>query len=369
MPGAITFDIFFLGLKDPSVDGRARFLQTMQRLTGAPAASHEAALSQPSLALFSGIDRLTALSVVDHLEQAGVRIEIRPNSGSGSRPTPASTARVLPPASQAPGHTPGPAPGGQQVPVVAPAHAAAADVGDLFSADGLGAEDHSLFTCPACRHEQPAGLEDCQRCGLVFAKYEREKLEQERRDQRLEDAISRQNEARIEWVQRAKTFLEGHPIAEEQQAMISGWVDDDENAFLVMAADEGPLVMTSRRLLANREGKTFSLPYELISDVDLGGGFVQRKNRERLQLSFHIELPLPTGNAKSLVWFLEKESAFFKDVLMDWVFARNFTCGSCGAPDLDYRVEGRKTHTRCMHCATDHEIRFDQAVAIPIFHD
>jgi hypothetical protein len=180
--------------------------------------------------------------------------------------------------------------------------------------------------------------------------------------------LAKQTEARTEWIQRAKTFLEGHPVDEGALGLFSRSVDNDEVPFLVLSSDEGPILLTSRRVLSQREGKTASIPYELISDVDLGGGFVQRRNRERFQLSFHSELPFPGGAAKSLVWFLEKDSAFYKDVVMDWVFARSFACGSCGATDLDYRLEGSKVHTRCMHCATDHEIRLDQAVALPIFH-
>lgn len=369
MTGAITFDIFFLGLKDPSADGRARFSATMQRLTGAPAHGVEAAMSQPAQPLFSSLERETALSVVDHLEQAGVRIEIRPNTGAQAsqapQPPAAGPAQAAPPlpspADQAPPPaTPPPAPA---VPAAPAAQAMPMPGAPMAMPGGPG------FTCPACGHEQPAGLEDCQRCGLVFAKFEREKLEQERRDQRLDEALAKQAESRSEWTQRAKHFLESHPLDESKLSAFSRSVDNEEIPFLVLIADEGPLLMTSRRLLLQRDSKTLSIPYELINDVDLGGGFVQRKNRERFQLSFHSELPLATGPAKNLVWFLEKESAFFKDVVMDWVFARSFACGSCGAPDLDYRVEKGRLHTRCMHCATDHEIRLDQAVALPIFHD
>jgi formylmethanofuran dehydrogenase subunit E len=51
---------------------------------------------------------------------------------------------------------------------------------------------------------------------------------------------------------------------------------------------------------------------------------------------------------------------------MDWAFARNFICGSCGERDLEYRTEVATVKMRCMHCATDHEVDMREAVAVPL---
>jgi hypothetical protein len=66
-----------------------------------------------------------------------------------------------------------------------------------------------------------------------------------------------------------------------------------------------------------------------------------------------------------LTWQLDKDSSFYSDVVMDWAFARNFMCGTCGARDLDFRTDDDIPHARCMHCATDHEIDLREAIAIP----
>jgi hypothetical protein len=118
-----------------------------------------------------------------------------------------------------------------------------------------------------------------------------------------------------------------------------------------------------------RETGVAAIPYEMVADIDIGGGLVQKKNRQRLTLTFHGPLPMPGGEGKSASCNLDKDSAFFKDVLMDWVFARNFMCGACGERDLDYRYEQGGSRARCMHCATDHEIDLREAVAIPVIKE
>jgi hypothetical protein len=136
--------------------------------------------------------------------------------------------------------------------------------------------------------------------------------------------------------------------------------------FLRLRSEEGPILMTSRRLIASLEGGFFFIPYEMVSDVTLGGGLVQKKNWVRLQLSFHAPIPSPSGTTKQFTWMLDKDSSFYKDVIMDWCFARLFICGGCGQRELDFRLEGSKPKARCMHCATDHEIDLREAIAIPL---
>jgi hypothetical protein len=140
----------------------------------------------------------------------------------------------------------------------------------------------------------------------------------------------------------------------------------DEVPFLRLIADEGPILMTHRRMIANLTDGSFSIPYEMVGDVTLGGGLVQKKNRVRLQLTFHAAIPAPGGSSKQFTWQLEKESSFFKDVIMDWCYSRVFMCGGCGQRELDFRVDGTKTKCRCMHCATDHDIDLDEGIAVPV---
>ncbi|MCU0856683.1 MAG: hypothetical protein MUF63_18000, partial [Rhodobacteraceae bacterium] len=66
-----------------------------------------------------------------------------------------------------------------------------------------------------------------------------------------------------------------------------------------------------------------------------------------------------------MAWHLDKDSMFFKEVVMDWGYARNFICGSCGERDLQYRTENRKVFFRCMHCATDHDVDLVECIAVP----
>jgi hypothetical protein len=172
---------------------------------------------------------------------------------------------------------------------------------------------------------------------------------------------------REEWRKRAQEYLEDHPLPDDSKVPFEDVLLQDETPFLRLNSDKGPMLLTSRRLLAKLDNHHYSLPFELITDINFGGGLVQKKGVTRLQLVLHC--PLPTDNPepeKALVCGLDKESTFYKDVIMDWAFARNFICGACGAPDIDFRLEKVIPHARCMHCATDHEIDLVEAVAIPL---
>ena len=184
-------------------------------------------------------------------------------------------------------------------------------------------------------------------------------------DRGLEEALTRAIKVREEWDHRAKQYLEGHPLIPNAVEPFSGSVMQGEIPFLRLNSDEGPLLLTSRRLIARHKDETFSIPFEMISDVTFGGGLVSSKKKTRLLLEFHSPLATASGSAKTLAWQIDKESTFYKDVVMDWSFSRNFICGACGARDLDFRLEGDDPHCRCMHCATDHAVDLREALAIP----
>jgi hypothetical protein len=186
------------------------------------------------------------------------------------------------------------------------------------------------------------------------------------RESRLEEALTKALVVREEWTQRAKTYLEKHALPAEASAPFAGALLRDEIPFQALGSDEGPLLLTSRRILFLRDGAVGTVPYELVSDADFGGGLVQRKGKVRMQLTFHSPLPGPAGPQKKLEWQLDKDSAFSRELVMDWVFARNFMCGSCGARELEHRLQGSTPRFRCMRCATDHEVDLTEAVAIPL---
>ncbi len=314
----IAFDILLLGLQDPSSVGRVRFLNAMERLSGRAADEHTAVLSRAGEPLFRALDREQAQVVARVLEEAGVRIEIRP-----TKDRPVNDPEL----------------------------------------------DIRTAACPRCGFIGNAGGQECRRCGLVFAKWEREKVQRMQTERRLEEALQKALQVRQEWVQRAKVYLETHPLPPDALTPYSSVLLKDEIPFLSLSAEEGPLLMTSRRLLFVRDGAIGSIPYEMIADVDVGGGLVVRKDRMRIVLTFHGPLTIGEAQAKNMSWQLDKDSSFYKDVLLDWCFARNFQCGSCGAGELEFRVERSKPRARCMRCATDHEIDLTEAVAIPVATD
>jgi hypothetical protein len=309
-----SFDIYLLGLRDASQVGRKRFLQAMVRVTGRGEEEFQPYFGTPTEALFRALDRDKAQVVVQVLEEAGVRVEIRPSSS--------------PP---------------------------------------IGGDLQTIATqkCPRCAFVCPADGTDCPRCGLVFSKWERESVQKMQRDSRLEEALTKAIVVREEWTQRAKTYLERRPLPAGAAVPFEKVLFRDEIPFQVLTSDEGPLLMTSRRLLSHRNGNVLSIPYELIADVDFGGSLIPKKNRVRLLLTFHSPLPTPDGPQRKLEWQLEKEAAFFKEVVMDWAFARNFLCGSCGARELEHRLERSTNRYRCMRCATDHEVDLNEAIGIP----
>ena len=90
------------------------------------------------------------------------------------------------------------------------------------------------------------------------------------------------------------------------------------------------------------------LPYEIIKDVDFGGGLVVKKGHTRLVLHFHSPILFKEKNVNSLTWQLTADAATNKEAIMDWAFARSYMCGACGARDLDFRNE-KGADPRSMH--------------------
>lgn len=313
-----SYDIHLLGLRDPTSKGRNGFATAMHRLTTRPVPEMQELLDATDRRLFHSLDRNETSTVVDVLGDAGALVEIRPSTAPPS--------------------------GGHDQ--LAPSAA-----------------------CPSCGFVQPAGGEECGRCGLVFAKFEREKIQRMQKDQTLEEALQKALQIREEWDHRAKQYLASHPMPPDATEGFEQPLRREEIPFLRLSGEDGPILLTSRRMLMAREGGVAAIPYEMVSDIDLGGGLVQKKGRQRLVLTFHGPLPMPEGEARSVTTSLDKDSTFYKDVLMDWAFARNFICGACGARDLDYRHEQGTAKARCMHCATDHDIDLREAVAIPIIKE
>ncbi len=315
MSSVQSFDILLLGLKDGSSAGRRRYANAMERLTGKEAGDFQVPSTRSREPIFKSLDQSTARVVVGALGEAGALLQIRPTK---EVPT-ASEKQVI-----------------------------------------------TTETCPSCGFVQAPEAVECARCGLVFSKFEREQVQSMQKEQHLEEALSKALQSREEWAQKAKQYLEKHPLAGEALEGFGSVVMRDEVPFLRLTAEEGPILMTSRRLIASLKEGFFSIPYEIVSDVTVGGGLVQKKSRVRLQLSFHSAVPTPSGSNKQATWQLDKESSFFKDVIMDWCFARVFMCGVCGQRDLDFRSDGSNVRARCMHCATDHDIDLREALAIPL---
>jgi len=315
MSESSSFDVLLLGFRDPGPAAHARYTNAMERLTGRGAEEFNVPSKRSDDPIFRALDNSTTGVVADALEEAGVLIEIR------------RTSEV------------------------------ASEVRDQVVA---------TVACPTCDFVQPAGTVECSRCGVVFAKFEREQVQQMQQSQHLEEALTKALQTRDEWGQKAANYLETHPLEEGSTSGFENSLHRDEVPFLRLTADEGPILMTSRRMIANLADGVFSIPYEMVGDVTMGGGLVQKKSRVRLQLGFHAPIQTPGGAVKQFSWQLDKDSSFFKDAIMDWCYSRVFVCGGCGLRDLDYRVDGSKARARCMHCATDHDIDLDEGIAVPV---
>ncbi len=301
-----SFDIAFLGLKDPTPAGRARMVLAMERLTGRSTAECQEVLSKIGLTIFDALPADQAQLIMSALDDAGAVCEVRPKE---------EVARSV--------------------------------------VETMGG---GMTQCPACKFVQQAGADECSRCGVIFSKMEKDDLRKMRDDQTLEEAQQRAEQIRQEWDERAKQILESRPLSDTAVQPFREVLTQEEIPFLLLETVEGPLLMTSRQILGKIEGVFAFLPYEIIKDVDFGGGLVVKKNHTRLVLNFHLPINFNGKNVHSLSWQLTAESAKNKEAIMDWAFARSYLCGACGARDLDFRNVKGATHGRCMHCATDHAI-------------
>ena len=322
MDDNLSYNIHVLGLKDASKTGRQRFVGTMERLTGRPRDEFEEKFPSPDIPVFQSLALERTQKILESLDSSGILVEIRTS-----------------------------------------------DSPPINAEEELDAGNRA---CPACNAHQSASNVECQRCGIVFSKYEREQLLKMQKDHTLEQAMIKTMQVRDEWMQRATKFLEGKPLPKGAAKAFSTILVQDEVPFLRLESSEGPILLTSRRMLTeNTDGKFISMPYEMISEVDFGGGAIQtKKSKFKVQVKFHAPLPIPPDEAISkIAWTLDKESSFNKEVVMDWGYARNFLCGSCGERDLDFRTDNDKVHCRCMHCATDHEIDLGECVAVPLLSE
>ena len=312
-----SYDIYVIGLKDPSQDGRNRFAATMERLTGRSSSEFDASFPSSDRPMFEALDPERAVETADALGEKGILIEVRPTDKHPQR-----QAEIAP----------------------------------------------TDRECPSCSHVQPAVNEECVQCGVVFTKFEREQLLKMQKDHTLEQAMIKAMQLRQEWVQRAQQYLEQHKLPPGVADIFSNELVQEEVPFLRLNSEEGPILMTSRRILTRRDNVFDAIPYEMIDEVEFGGGKIQtRKSKFRLQVIFHAPIMMKSGEmAKNMIWHLDKDSSFKKEVVFDWGYARNFICGTCGERDLEYRNERNKVHFRCMHCATDHEVDLDECVAVPL---
>jgi hypothetical protein len=314
----LSYNIHILGLKDASKSGRQRFVGAMERLTGRPRDEFEESFPSPHIPMFQSLGVERAKKILESLDSNGILVEIRPT-----------------------------------------------DSPPIDAAEELEAGKRA---CPACNVVQPATNIECHRCGIVFSKYEREQLLKMQKDHTLEQAMIKAMQVREEWLQRAQKYLESKPLPKDAAKAFAANLLQDEVPFLRLDSSEGPLLLTSRRMLTKTaDGKVVSIPYEMISEVDFGAAIQTKKSKFRVNVKFHAPLPVaPNESIAKMSWNLDKESSFSKEVVMDWGYARNFICGSCGERDLDFRAEGAKVHCRCMHCATDHEVDLTECVAVPL---
>jgi hypothetical protein len=315
-----SYDIYVLGLTDPSPNGRHRFASTMQRLTGRSSDEFEERFPPPNLPMMQAMDPDAARAAAEILADTGVLIEVRPTDKPPEEHSEEMTA---------------------------------------------------TRECPSCQHTQSTANVECERCGVVFSKFEREQLLKMQKDHTLEQAMIKAMQVREEWVERAKAYLEQYKMVQGASAPFEKVLVQDEIPFVRLNSEEGPILLTSRRFLAKVGSHIEAIPYEMIDDVDYGGGKIQtKKSKFRLQLVFHSSMPLKSGEvANSIAFHLDKDSSFKKEVVMEWGYARNFICGACGERELEYRTDRNKVHFRCMHCAVDHEVDLAECVAVPLISD
>ena len=180
-----SFDIAFLGLKDPSSAGRARMVLAMERLTGRSTAECQEVLSKVGFTIFDSLPDDQVKLIVSALDEAGAVCEIRPKEE------------------------------------------AARSVSETM--------DGGMTQCPSCGFVQQAGLDECSRCGVIFSKMEKGDLRKMQDDQALEEAQKRLDE-KVEAVRRrgdldaqAKTGAPAVVLVADRAELIEVFVDGFES--------------------------------------------------------------------------------------------------------------------------------------------
>ena len=308
------FDIFPLAFTIDSDEARARFEALVDRLSsGHP--QLWGTLGQP---LFRSIDGQTASEILAKLDEIGVRTEIRP---------------AAPP------------------PIAAPTAPAI--------------EDPTL-PCPSCGFANPESQPDCGACGLVFAKFEKRAVSRMMAESRLEEEINRARRIEQEWTDRASDYRTQHPLPAGATTPFTGDLLVEEVPFLRLETDSGPLLLTSKRMLARTKKELLSIPFEMISSVEFGGGFSILGGSIRMVLTFKAPLVIKRLRASTLTLQVQKNPSYDRETILLWAFSKNFICGCCGARELSFRLEKSESRARCMRCASDHSINLTHAVALPL---
>ncbi|MEN8163981.1 MAG: hypothetical protein ABFS37_07625 [Acidobacteriota bacterium] len=184
-------------------------------------------------------------------------------------------------------------------------------------------------------------------------------------DSRLEEEINKARRIEQEWTDRASHYQVQHPLP---TGATDPFADDlliDEVPFLRLETDSGPMLLTSKRILARTKKELLSIPFEMIDGVELGGGFTILGGSVKMVLTFKAPLILGRSRASTLSRQVRKNQHYDRETILHWVYSKNFICGRCGARELSFRLEKHDSRTRCMRCAADHSIDLTHAVALP----
>ena len=168
------------------------------------------------------------------------------------------------------------------------------------------------------------------------------------------------------WDERAMGFRAENPLPSAAVAPFADLLHPDEIAFCGLLTREGPILLTSRRLLWRERGAGVSTPYELVAKAAGGREHGLLSSRNRLRLTFLGPVPSAAGPVRSSEWELVTTSMKLLPELGRWVEQRCFTCRGCGSGELQYRLEGSDLHGRCMHCAADHRVDCARATMTPV---
>lgn len=272
-------------------------------------------LGQP---LIRSIDGQTAAKILTTLDEIGIRTEIRP---AAPLPTP-------------PPMTP--------------------------------AVETATTPCPSCGFANPESQPECSACGLVFAKFEKRAVGRMMAESRLEEEINRARRIEQEWTDHASNYRKQHPLPAGATVPFADDLVVEEVPFLRLETDSGPLLLTSKRMLVRTKKELISIPFEMISTLEFGGGFSLLGGNTRMVLTFKAPLVIKRLRASTLTLQVQKNPSFDRETILHWAFSKNFMCGRCGARDLSFRLEKSQPRARCMRCAADHSINLTQAVALPM---